>query len=73
MSSAYAVVLSGEILVNTIYEDERGAQVNGLGIVFGVMPMRDWTTERIAKTWKGFSDLASFDVAVVKVAVEVIQ
>ena len=40
---AYAVIQSGQILVNTVYDSERGAKVNWLCTVPGIMVAASWS------------------------------
>lgn len=50
---AYAVVdtASGEVVINTIHETERGAKVNGLLVLFGKYPTFLWSDKMVDDAW----------------------
>lgn len=51
MTAAYAVVRDNKVEVTTVHDSERGAKVNGLLMLFGIMPLDTWSDEKISQVW----------------------
>jgi hypothetical protein len=77
MAKGYAVVVNGKIDMRTVHDTERGAKVNGLCVLFNIMPLDSWSDEFIAQTWEralkrlGVRASPSLTTRVVQVRVEV--
>jgi hypothetical protein len=45
----------GKVLIDTVHETRRGAVVNGLVIIYRVVPLQAWTDDRIFREWDEFN------------------
>lgn len=51
-TEGYAATAGGEPVVNTVSRTVRGAKVNGLVVIFGIVPLDSWTDAVIQKQWE---------------------
>lgn len=50
-ATGYAVTVDDEVDIRTVMESERGAMVNGLVMLCGVIVTQAWTDEQIQHAW----------------------
>lgn len=69
---AFAVYdqMLNKIELNTVFETERGAMVNGLVTIYNIPVTRDWTENRIRQEWRAWNPEDNVRFSIREVTVE---